>query len=342
MELRRLVAAALASASLVLNACRGTNPNENPTPFVSALDIPPGIPEPVRSWLQEFRHLDGPFHFKTRSIRSGRETEELEVTFPSAVRSQYPEADMVTLRLWRPERNHPTPAVIVVHYLGGTMKPLEEICSTFARKGVAAALIYLPFYGPRRPAGADRAQTLAATSPETLATFLRQSVSDIRRARDVLARLPAIDRDRIGIFGISLGAIVGSLAAGVDGRFHCGVFVVGGGDLASIVFHGSAEAKPFRDAFERAGLDEHAARQALRPVEPLTYAFRMDGARTRFYNCRSDEVIPERCAEALVESVPGSVVTWLPGGHKWIALYTPSILAETVDFIRKPLPPGAR
>lgn len=341
MALRRSLPVAPVVAALLLAACHGTHSPRDLYPFVSPLEIQPGTVEPVRTWLQEFRNLDVPFEFKTRSLRDRRETEELEISFPSAIRSQYPEADTVTVLLWRPERAEPTPAVIVVHYLGGTMKPLEEVCATFARKGVAAALIYLPFYGPRRPAGADRAQTVAAASPETLVSFLRQSVSDIRRARDALARLPSIDRHRIGIFGISLGAIVGSLAAGIDGRFHCGVFVVGGGDLASIIFHGSAEAKPFRAAFDRAGMDEAAARAALQAVDPLTYAFRMDGARTRFYNCRDDEVIPRRCAEGLAEALPGSEITWLPGGHKWVALYTPSILAEAAEFIRK-TPPASR
>jgi dienelactone hydrolase len=329
-------------AALSVAACQGHEPSGGPRPLVSRLEIPPDTAEPVRTWLEEFRAFDAPFEFKTRSIRGGRETEQLEITFPSAVRSGHPEADTVTLLLWRPERPAPTPALIVVHYLGGSIKPLEEACATFARKGVAAALLYLPFYGPRRPAGAERAQILAAASPETLVTFLRQSVSDIRRARDALSRLPSIDPGRVGIFGISLGAIVGSLAAGVDGRFAGGIFVVGGGDLASIVFHGSAEAKPFRDGFERAGLDEAAARKALQPVDPLTYAFRLDGKRTRLYNCRGDEVIPSRCAESLAGSIPRAEITWLPGGHKWIALYTPSILAEAAEFIRGASPHPAR
>ncbi|HLG42669.1 MAG TPA: hypothetical protein VI643_04830, partial [Planctomycetota bacterium] len=167
-------------------------------PFVSSLSIPSDTASPLRDWLEGFRSLEGNFEFKTRSIKDGREVEQLEISFPSALQTDRSELNTVSLQLWRPASKAPSPAVIVVHPLGGPTPPLEEVCANFARRGVAAAMIFLPYYGPRRPQGADRPELLAAASVDTLVAFLRQSAADIRRARDALARLPSIDRDRIG------------------------------------------------------------------------------------------------------------------------------------------------
>ena len=322
--MRRLIPVVWAA----LAAC-GTNPPKQDAPFVSSLSIPPDAVSPLRNWLEGFQSLEGNFEFKTRSVKDEREVEQLEISFPSALQTDRVELNTASFQLWRPISKSPSPAVIVVHPLGGPTPPVEEVCASFARNGVAAAMVILPYYGSRRPAGADRSEVLAAASVETLVAFLRQSAADIRRARDALARLPSIERDRIGVFGISLGAVVASLAAGVDGNFRSCVSVVGGGDLASIIFNGSREAAAFRAAFERDGLDEETARRLLRGVDPLTYAHRIGAGRTKLYNCDGDEVIPKRCAEALAEQAGRAPIRWFPGGHKWIALYTPEIVIET-------------
>ncbi len=318
---------------LALAASCGLPPKAD-APFVSSLSIPSDTISPLREWLEGFKSLEGNFEFKTRSIKDGREVEQLEISFPSALHFDRSELNTVVLQLWRPASKAPAPAVIVVHPLGGPTPPLEELCANFARRGVAAAMIFLPFYGPRRPAGADRSEVLAAASVDTLVAFLRQSAADIRRARDALARLPSIARDRIGLFGVSLGALVASLAAGVDGNFRSCVSVVGGGDLASIIFNGSREAAAFRAAFERDGLDEETARRLLRGVDPLTYAHRIGAGRTKLYNCDGDEVIPKRCAEAFAAEAGGAPIRWFPGGHKWIALFTPEIVVEAAALLK--------
>ena len=58
---------------------------------------------------------------------------------------------------------------------------------------------------------------------------------DVRRAADFLRSRPEVDPSRVGVTGISLGAIVGSTTAGVDGRFAKAVLTIGGGDLARIL-----------------------------------------------------------------------------------------------------------
>src|SRR5579884_1265241 len=60
-------------------------------------------------------------------------------------------------------------------------------------------------------------------------------VVDVLHGIDWLESEPRIDRNRIGIFGISQGAIVGSVVAGIDSRIRSGVFILGGGGLAGIL-----------------------------------------------------------------------------------------------------------
>jgi dienelactone hydrolase len=70
----------------------------------------------------------------------------------------------------------------------------------------------------------------------TLASQFHDYVVEVRQALDWLALQPSIDSKRIGLVGMSLGAIVGSLTAGVDPRIRSEVLLLGGGDLPGIIF----------------------------------------------------------------------------------------------------------
>lgn len=57
------------------------------------------------------------------------------------------------------------------------------------------------------------------------------AVSDIILAHSLLASLPEIDAERIGITGISWGGILSSLVSGIDRRLKCAIPVYGAGYL---------------------------------------------------------------------------------------------------------------
>jgi len=66
--------------------------------------------------------------------------------------------------------------------------------------------------------------------------LLKEDVMDVLEGIDWLAGRPFVDHDRIGIVGISMGAVIGSVVSGLDSRIRAGVFILGGGDLSGILF----------------------------------------------------------------------------------------------------------
>ena len=57
-----------------------------------------------------------------------------------------------------------------------------------------------------------------APQAEQLARAVRQTAVDVRRGLDYLGTRPDINSQKIGLVGVSLGAIIGTVTAGVDPR----------------------------------------------------------------------------------------------------------------------------
>src|SRR5581483_18989 len=134
---------------------------------------------------------------------------------------------------------------------------------------------------------------------------LHQTVLDVRRAGDWLAQRPDVEPSRVGLVGISLGAVVGSLTAGIDDHFGRSVFLIGGGDLPVIVMHGSKETAEAKAKLEKDGFTVDQLRERWRDVEPLTYASRIRPEEILLINADADEVIPLAATETLRAAMGG-------------------------------------
>jgi hypothetical protein len=119
----------------------------------------------------------------------------------------------------------------------------------------------------------------------------------------------------VGIVGISLGAVLGALAMGVDDRFGRSVLYIGGGDLPGILFHGSRETAAARDRLVEEGWTADRLREAWKDLEPLTFASRIRPEDVLMVNADADEVIPGDCARRLREAMGAPEQRWIKGGH---------------------------
>jgi dienelactone hydrolase len=140
--------------------------------------------------------------------------------------------DIVPGILYRPDPipKNPLPLLLLQHGTAEGMRSQAlECAAAWVEKGLAVATIDLPLHGERSSpklserlvSGVHQIATGSTLDPETRALveeFARQSTSDLIRTLDALAALPAIDSDRIGFMGISLGAIVGSYLLAHDPR----------------------------------------------------------------------------------------------------------------------------
>src|SRR5207244_1757543 len=143
-----------------------------------------------------------------------------KLRFPSSAHTN-DESDVVVGHYYEPlklKEGEKAPGCVVVHHLGGSFEAEESLAAYLAGKGVAAVMRACPNYGDRKAAG-KKEGFLSSGNPLDALNGMRQAVLDVRRASDVLRAQSCVDPKRVGVAGISLGAIVAADSAGVDPRF---------------------------------------------------------------------------------------------------------------------------
>ncbi len=128
-----------------------------------------------------------------------------------------------------------SPAMVLVH--GGGGKAFKDWAEHWAKRGYVALAMDLAGNGPsgRLPDGgpdqADRIKFRNFSENEAPQMWTYHAVAAVLRGHSLLRALPGVDRDRIGITGISWGGYLTCIAAGIDARFKVAVPVYGCGFL---------------------------------------------------------------------------------------------------------------
>jgi len=134
--------------------------------------------------------------------------------------------------LARPEKSEgKLPAMVLVHGGGGTA--FKEWAELWAKRGYVALAMDLAGHGASRkrlPDGApdqDEASRFGRDKVEDFWSY--HAVADVIRGVSLVANLPEVDPQRIGITGISWGGYLTSMIAGLDDRLKVAVPVYGCG-----------------------------------------------------------------------------------------------------------------
>jgi len=158
------------------------------------------------------------------------------------------------------------PAVIVLHILNGNYELERMLCTVLAENGVPALMFKLPYYGER---GGSLGRRQLLGNIDLFTQCLDQALLDVRRTVDVLASRPEVDAERLGVSGISLGALIAAASCGVEPRLQRAEFILGGGQLRQIL-DSAREARGLKEALAKL-TDEQRVRveAALARVEPM-------------------------------------------------------------------------
>jgi dienelactone hydrolase len=288
-----------------------------------------------------FRLAAHTFPYAARSLGIDSPTLQVwDVTFPSPVKSPHERNNTVYCEFYQPlgraKGQAQTPAVVVLHILGGDFALSRLFCNALAQHGVAALFVKMPYYGPRRdPASRQR---MIMPDPNETVAGMTQAILDIRRATAWLAARPDVDRQRLGIFGISLGGITAALAATAEPRLQNVCLLLAGGDVGKIAAQAweLPAAREVRRAWTDKGgtRDEFAA--VLRTVDPVAYAANARGKRILMLNAAADEIIPRVCTDSLWEAFGKPPIVWYGGGHYSVARHLFSALDAVTDFFAPP------
>ncbi len=166
----------------------------------------------------------------------------------------------------------PFPAMVLVH--GGGGKAFREWATLWADRGYAAIAMDLSGRGPdgkRLPDGGPEQDDLvkfrdfAPDEADQMWTY--HAVAAAVRAHSFLAVRPEVDKDRIGVTGISWGGYLTCIIAGIDDRVRVAVPVYGCGFLDE----NSAWVEP---CFKKMGPER--SRRWVRPLRPVSLLARRD------------------------------------------------------------------
>lgn len=285
---------------------------------------------------ERFRLTQKSFAYESNLLPfTGTRTSVTEVRFPSPIVTEFECNNTVHTELYLPQgisrREGKMPGVIVLHILGGDFALSRLFCNALAQQGVAALFVKLPYYGPRRPPNNPR--RMISENPQETLEGMTQAIADIRTSTAFLASQEFIDPARLGIFGISLGGITGSLALAIEPQLSSGCLMLAGGDLGTIAWE-SKELEKIRTKWLAAGKSQQEFLAILSDIDPVKYGARVKGKRLLMLNATDDEVIPKACTVSLWQSFGQPPIVWYNGGHYSVIWHLPSAIVKVQKFFQ--------
>jgi len=255
------------------------------------------------------------------------------VSFPSSIVTQYADNNTVRLRVVLPtDTIGAVPVVVLLHYWGASDVGIERsVARRLAEAGVASVIVPLPYHLDRTPPGHFSGELAIEPDPAKLTATMVQSVADVRRAVDWIESRSEFRHDQIGVAGTSLGALVSALAYAVEPRFAASCYLLGGADVAHILWHSSRVVSQ-REELRRNGYTEDRLRSALVPIEPLNFLKKDDLRPSFVIAAKFDTVVPPADAEKLIAALGNVQVTWLDTGHYGGALVQAKLVRTVARF----------
>jgi len=241
----------------------------------------------------------------------------------SAIRVEFTGVDGELRRAhWQlPAGPGPHPTVVVFPIRAGSHVVSEALAKALVNRGYAA--IWLE----RRSSLFGEDDHRAPGDFGAFAADLRNFVLDARSLIGWLATRPEVDPERIAIAGVSLGGILAATTLAQEPRASAGFFVMAGGGLAEIL-RDSEDGDVVR--FREQGIEAHAftaenltrlARPYTDPVDPLSWADRIDPERVLLISARFDRVIAPDRTHALWLALGRPRWLTVPTGHYQLVPY---------------------
>lgn len=191
--------------------------------------------------------------------------------FTSAVRTRYPENDVVNARWYpAPEQKQvgkPKQAIIVMPQWNADAFSHNALCTLFNRFGISALRLSKPYHDIRRPSELERSDYAVSANVGRTIEACRQAVVDIRSCIDWLE---SQGYEQFGVLGTSLGSCYAFIAAAHDARLKVCAFNHASTWFGDVVWTGQST-RHVREAFEQAGLTQDLTRKIFTGISPMSY-----------------------------------------------------------------------
>ncbi len=282
---------------------------------------PPEKTEKVRGWLPGRYRVDRVWYRTPR---------------PSGVE----ENDLYPIEYFIPKRKAVAAMIVLPMWKGGSLIAERMVAGDLAAFGYLVAVMPLPYQFQRAPKGVRSGSWTASEDFDRTKKVMVQALAEIEEMTTRLAARPDVTGGRVGILGISLGAHVAAAAYQRDPRLKAGVFVMAGGDLASLLFREVRETRRMREAIRRQGLTREEVEEKLLLLDPARaqdYPVWPCFPRYRgvlMINATKDLIVPPENARALHRALGRPKIQWYPEDHYSMALRFPQILRVVREHLR--------
>jgi len=267
-------------------------------------------------------------HSRSKGYRIDR------VWFRSPLPSGYAPNDRFPVEHYVPRGTAKGAMVVLPLWKGGVLLAERMMAGHLASNGCQAVVMPLPWMFQRAAPGVRSGDwTLSSDLERTDAAF-RQAYADVRVVVDWLRARKDVEEGRVGVTGISLGAHVAAVAYQRDPRLKAGIFVMAGGDPASMIWNESRETRRMkRELIARGKTIEDVRRffapfdpAGVRGYEPFPAYPRYRGA--LMINARKDNVVPPPNARKLHSALGGPRIVWFDVNHYTMALRLLDVMKE--------------
>jgi hypothetical protein len=302
-------------AGMVLAACTTYAPLSQD--YRGPSSLPPGAPAvAVSEAPQALRAAVGPdarerAHFVVR-----------ELTLPSAADPD----EAIAFEYYDVDGDARTPVIMLLPIFNGQLAIPRFFARHFANQGWAAVVV---------TRGRDPLDALTAPS-ETV----RSNLQDYRRMLDWIELQPELDASRIGVFGVSLGAMDAVMLAALDTRVQALVIAMAGGDLGYVVANTNYRrvTRTIDDLAESQGTSREALQAKLYSeleLDPLALAPYVDAERVLMIMTRTDAIIPFESQQRLRATMGSPEALYLFTGHRTSVLFFPKVRNAAFEFFSR-------
>jgi dienelactone hydrolase len=245
-----------------------------------------------------------------------------ELSLPIAANS----ADSIAFEYYDVDGEERTPVIVLLPVFNGQLAISRFFARYFANQGWAAVVV---------TRGRDPLTALTAPA-DTLASNLQA----YRRVLDWVEQEPELDALRIGVLGVSLGAMDGVMLTALDRRVHSLVIAMAGGDLSYVLANTNHRrvARTIGAMAEDLGTSREAVGEKLgaaMKLDPLALAPYVDAERVFMVLTRTDAIIPFEAQEELRSTMGSPEALYLVTGHRPSIVFFPKVRNAAFEFFAR-------
>lgn len=219
-----------------------------------------------------------------------------------------------------------TPVVMLLPIFNGQLGIPRYFARFFAKEGWAAVVV---------TRGRDPLDALTAPR-ETV----RGNLQDYRRVLDWIDQEPELDASRIGLFGVSLGAMDAVMLTAIDRRVNSLVIAMAGGDISYLL--ANTHYRPVARSIGDMAADLGTTREALGArldaaikLDPLEVAPYIDAERVFMILTRTDAIIPFEAQQRLRAELGSPEALYLLTGHRPSVVFFPKLRNAAFEFFSR-------